>query len=251
MNPRSIPPIRISRLHYGVAVLPARSRKPRDKAKVENAVLVTERWILARLRRTNVLYLSRAQYCHWRGGRGPQSAARSKNSPARAIAHFLTVDQLALRPLPPTPYEYAEWKKSYCPHRLSCGSRAALLLGSLLVRAPTGGRVTLPPTRVQCFHKGQRISSHRRSFLKGQHTTGIAHMPPAHQAYAEWTPERLVRWAEQSGPATAQLVATTPRHSHPSLARLSLVLGHYALRQNLWCGAARSCLYPCPGLASP
>ena len=36
--------------HYGIAVIPARSRKPRDKAKVENGVLIVERWILAYLR---------------------------------------------------------------------------------------------------------------------------------------------------------------------------------------------------------
>ena len=34
--------------HYGVAILPARPRKPRDKAKAEAGMLVVERWILAR-----------------------------------------------------------------------------------------------------------------------------------------------------------------------------------------------------------
>ena len=36
--------------HYGTAILPARPRKPRDKAKVEQAVLIVERWLLGRLR---------------------------------------------------------------------------------------------------------------------------------------------------------------------------------------------------------
>jgi transposase len=60
------------------------------------------------------------------------------------------------------------------------------------------------------------VSSHRRAFVKGQHTTLSEHMPPAHRHYAEWTPERLVRWAQKTGPATAQLIATIlASRAHP------------------------------------
>ena len=76
--------------------------------------------------------------------------------------------------------------------------------------------VRLTPRIVECFHKGRRVSSHRRSGLKGRHTTVPEHMPKAHQRYLEWTPERLVRWAEQTGPATAQVVAhILASRSHP------------------------------------
>jgi transposase len=60
---------------------------------------------------------------------------------------------------------------------------------------------------VECLHKGQRVASHVRSALKGRHTTVAAHMPPAHQHQAEWTPQRLERWAAKIGPGTAQAVA--------------------------------------------
>lgn len=193
-------------LHYGMAVLPARSRKPRDKAKVENAVLVTERWILARLRRHTFFSLAALNTAI---GEAVADLNRRpfQKLPGSRHSHFLSVDHPALRPLPPTPYEYAEWKHATVhidyhveveQHYYSVPYR--------FVRQRVDVRLTAHC--VECFHKGQRISSHRRSFLKGQHTTVTAHMPPAHQAYAEWTPERLVRWAEQSGPATAQLVAT-------------------------------------------
>jgi transposase len=61
---------------------------------------------------------------------------------------------------------------------------------------------------VELFHKGTRVASHLRSRLKGRHSTVAAHMPTAHRHYAEWTPQRLIRWAASSGTATAQVVET-------------------------------------------
>lgn len=61
---------------------------------------------------------------------------------------------------------------------------------------------------VEIFHKGKRVASHQRSPHKGGHSTVAAHMPKAHQHYAEWTPQRLIRWAAGSGPATAHVVET-------------------------------------------
>jgi transposase len=69
---------------------------------------------------------------------------------------------------------------------------------------------------VECFHKGQRVASHVRSHLKGRHTTVAEHMPASHRQYAEWTPQRLIRWAEKTGPATAGVVQTIlQRRAHP------------------------------------
>lgn len=68
----------------------------------------------------------------------------------------------------------------------------------------------------ELLHRNKRVASHRRSFLKGRHTTLTAHMPKAHQQYANWTPRRLVSWAEKTGPATAGLVSTILTHrKHP------------------------------------
>jgi transposase len=68
--------------------------------------------------------------------------------------------------------------------------------------------VRLAAQTVELFHRGKRIASHQRSTHKGRHTTLAEHMPQAHRQYASWTPERLVRWAEHTGPSTARLVAT-------------------------------------------
>ena len=61
---------------------------------------------------------------------------------------------------------------------------------------------------VEVFHKGRRVASHLRSYQKGGFTTLKEHMPKAHQKYAEWTPQRLIRWAAKTGTATAELVET-------------------------------------------
>jgi transposase len=71
-------------------------------------------------------------------------------------------------------------------------------------------------TTVECFLRGQRVAAHARSFTRGRHTTLVEHMPKAHQAYLEWTPERLVRWAGETGGATAALVtAIMGSRAHP------------------------------------
>ena len=76
--------------------------------------------------------------------------------------------------------------------------------------------VRLSAHTVELLYRGKRVASHRRSPLKGRHTTVAEHMPKAHRQYASWTPERLVRWAEKSGPATAALVsAILASRKHP------------------------------------
>jgi len=59
---------------------------------------------------------------------------------------------------------------------------------------------------VEVYCKGRRIASHRRRY-DHQPSTLTEHMPSAHRAHAEWTPSRLIHWAEKTGPATGRIVA--------------------------------------------
>ncbi|MBM4258004.1 MAG: IS21 family transposase [Deltaproteobacteria bacterium] len=200
--------------HYGVAVMPARSRKPRDKAKVESAVQLAERWILAQLRHCTFLSLAELNAAI-DNALTVLNHREFQKLPGSRHSRFLTVDHPALRPLPLLPYEYAEWKKAtvHIDYHVEVDHHYYSVPYTLV-----GQRVDVRLTTncVECFHKSQRVSSHRRSSLPGQHTTVTEHMPQAHQAYAEWTPERLVRWAQQSRPATAQLVtAILISRAHP------------------------------------
>jgi transposase len=191
--------------HYGTAVIPARPRKPKDKAKVESGVLVVERWILARLRNRTFFTLAELN----RAIRGLLEDLNRR--PMRVIKVsrgelFEVLDKPALKALPAERFEIADWGKA----RVNIDYHVEIeghyySVPYQLVKKEVDTRITA--ATVECFLRGQRVAVHVRSFLKGRHTTCVAHMPKAHQAYLEWTPERLVRWAEETGGATAALVA--------------------------------------------
>jgi len=204
-------------VHYGVAILPARVRKPRDKAKVEGGVLVAERWILARLRNQRFFSLDEANRAIAELlmdlNRRP-----FKKLPGCRHSAFLELDQPALKPLPMDRYQYAEWKIARAgidyhvdvdKHYYSVPYRFAKLEVDVRFTAVT----------VEVFHRGKRIAAHARSLLKGRHTTNDTHMPPAHQAVAGWDDKRLLNWAQGIGPhtqATVQHMLNQRRHPQQS-----------------------------------
>ena len=200
--------------HYSVAVMPTRARRPRDKAKAEAGVLLVERWILAALRNRTFFSLQELN----------REIARLlirlnerpfKKLPGSRRELFEQLDRPALQPLPAQAYEFAEWKKV----RVNIDYHIEIeghyySVPYQLVRRQLDARYTA--RTVECFHKGQRVASHSRSLLKGRHTTVAEHMPKSHRQYAEWTPQRLIRWAEKTGPATAGVVQTIlARRAHP------------------------------------
>ncbi len=190
--------------HYGVVILPARPGRPRDKAKVEAGVLVVERWILARLRNRRVFSL--AELNEAIGALlEPLNTRAFKKLPGSRRSLFESLDRPAMRPLPTRPYEYAEWKtvRVNIDYHVEIG-RHYYSVPYPLVKHQLEARVTAQT--VELLHKGRRVASHRRSDRRGGHTTVPEHMPKAHRAYAEWTPKRLVRWAQQGGPSTAALI---------------------------------------------
>jgi transposase len=192
--------------HYGVAVLPARVVKPRDKAKVEAGVLVVERWILARLRNRSFFSLTQLN-----------SAIRQlleqlnqkpfKKLPGSRRSVFESLDKPALRALPCEAYEYAEWRKARVniDYHLEVQGHYYSVPYQLCKQQLD---VRLTAKTIECFNKGKRVASHVRSYQKGKHTTLKAHMPKAHQQYLEWTPQRMLNWAEKTGSYTAELIET-------------------------------------------
>jgi transposase len=191
--------------HYGIAVLPARPRRPRDKAKAEQGVLLAERWIIAALRHRTFTSLADLAEAIW------PLLDRLNARPMRKLKTsrrelFESLDRPVLRPLPASAYELAEWKRptvnidyhvEFDDHYYSVPHP---LRGEILdLRATT--------TTIEIFRSGRRVTSHARSYVKYAHTTKPEHMPAAHRAHAEWSPSRLIAWAEKVGPATARLVA--------------------------------------------
>ena len=167
---------------------------------------MVERWILARRRHRT--FFSLAELNQAIAALLPALNERPlKKRPGCRREWFERLDRPALRPLPAVPYQYAEWKRArvHIDYHIEV-ERHYYSVPHPRVRHEVDVRLTA--TTVECFHRGQRVASHVRSTVPGRHTTVAAHWPEAHRHHAEWTPERLIAWADQTGPATAAAVAT-------------------------------------------
>ena len=189
--------------HYGTAILPARPRKPRDKAKVEGAVLIAQRWILAALRNHTFFRLEQANEAIAEKLEEYNRRRFQKLDTTRKEL-FETLDKPALLPLPGRRYEYADWStpKVNIDYHVVVDQHY-YSVPYQLVHQYLDARFTL--TCVELLHKGRRVASHVRSFEKWKYTTLKEHMPKSHQRYLEWTPTRILEWAKKSGPKTAEL----------------------------------------------
>jgi len=190
--------------HYGTVVIPARVAKPKDKAKVENAVLVAERWILAALRNHTFFSLADLNQAIWDKLQDLNTRPFQKLQGTRRSL-FETIDRPALKPLPPSPYEFAEWIKARVniDYHIEI-DRHFYSVPYQLTKEQVDVRLT--QNTVEVLFKNHRVASHPRIDRPGAFTTLKDHMPKAHQKYLEWTPSRIIRWAAQIGPHTEKLI---------------------------------------------
>ena len=201
--------------HDQTVVLPARPRKPKDKAKVEVAVQIAERWILARLRNERFHSLVALNQRIWELLEDLNSRPMKTYGGKSRRDLFVALDKPALTPLPATRFVHCEYKlaKVNIDYHIEQDGHY-YSVPSALVRETVEARVTA--LTVEILHKGKRIASHPRSFHKGRHTTDSAHMPKAHRGHAEWSPSRLIAWAQKLGPHIALLVERLLiERSHP------------------------------------
>jgi transposase len=200
--------------HYSVAVMPARVRKPRDKAKVESGVQVVERWIFARLRKMTFFSLSELN-SELKKLLVDLNGKPFQKLPGSRRSQFEDLDRPALRALPVTAYEYAEWKKVrvHVDYHVDVAGHFYSVPYELIGQEC---EVRITADTIEVLHKGRRVASHPKSSLRGRHTTQKEHMPEAHRQHAEWTPERIVGWAKKTGEATAGVVEQVmASRSHP------------------------------------
>ena len=191
--------------HYGTTVLPARPKHPRDKAAVEVGVQIVQRWIVARIR--NEVFHSLGEL----NARIGELLVDLNNRVMRRYGKtrrelFDQLERGKLRPLPPERFEYAEWSKprpNIDYHVVVDGHYYSVPYAQR--HATLEARTT--QTTVEIFGHQGRVCAHRRSYVKGGYTTIAEHMPSAHRAHAEWTPTRILTWAEKLGPCTRQLAA--------------------------------------------
>ena len=189
--------------HYGAVVIPARPGKAKDKARVESMVQVAQRWILARLRNHTFFSLEDlnaaiAVLLEDLNGRKMQKIGKSRRE------LWEQIDRPALKALPTHRYEPAEWKvcRVNIDYHIEV-DRHPYSVPFQLLGEKVDARFT--STIVEVYYKGRRLLSHRRRY-DGQPSTVAEHMPSSHRAHAEWTPSRLIHWAEKTGPATGRVV---------------------------------------------
>lgn len=200
--------------HYDTAIVPARPRKPRDKAKVEGAVLLAERWILARLRHQKFFGLDELNAAI-RPLRDRLNSKTSRHLGASCRELYERIDKPALKPLPREPYVYAEWKqcRAGLDYHVDIG-RHYYSVPHQLLKQKLWARITA--RTIEIYHKGQRVASHARTSGNRQHTTIREHMPPNHRFRADWPPERLRGQAARIGPNVEIFVdLVMRRRRHP------------------------------------
>jgi len=208
--------------HYGTAIVPARPRKPKDKAKVENGVLIAQRWILACLRHRRFFSLEELNAAIW------ELLLRLNQKPFQKLegcrrSAFETLDRPAMKPLPARRYELGEWKLGVginVDHHFTYDHRY-YSVPCELVREKVDVRATA--TVVEVWRGGARVTSHERSYgPKGTAVTKPEHRPRSHREWGDWPPERLVGWAHKTGPKTAEVAtAILERGPHPESGRRS------------------------------
>ena len=200
--------------HYGVAVMPARPGKPRDKPKVEVGVQVVERWILARLRHQtffNLATLNRAIAALL----VDLNQRAFKKLPGTRASAFAELDQPVLRPLPATRMAIARFKAARVniDYHVELDGHYYSVPHSLVGEAV---ELRITGTTVEVLHGNKRVAAHALHPRRGAHTTNPEHMPASHREHLQWTPAKLIAWGERIGAATAAVVRWQMEHRpHP------------------------------------
>jgi transposase len=200
--------------HYGVGILPARPYRPRDKAKVEAGVRFAQTYILGRLRHQTFFSLEEANRAIEQVLKRMNGHVMRRLGLSRSDL-FESVEKPALRTLPESDYEFAEWRLARV--NVDYHVEAAGYYYSVphaLIRAQVDLRIT--SRTIEVYFRGKRVAAHQRRYGGQRHGTDPEHMPSSHRRYAEWTPERFRRWAATIGPNTEGLViAVLGNRPHP------------------------------------
>lgn len=222
--------------HYGTAVVPARPREPRDKAKVENGVLTAQRRILAALRNRRFFSLAELNAAimielQKLNDRPMQGIGKSRNQ------LFDEIDKPALKPLPAERFKIRQWKKAkvHIDYHVAAEGSWYSVPYTLIGRDV---EICLSANTVEIFLGGKRVASHLRTHMRNIFITDPSHRPHSHRQYLEWTPERMRNWGKTIGEQTAAMIdaiiksADHPDHAYRKclgLLRLSKSFGSQRL----------------------
>jgi transposase len=203
--------------YYDVAVVPARIRHPKDKAKVEVAVQIVERWIIARLRNHKFFSLEQlneaiAELVELLNRRP------SKHLGDTRLALFEQLDKPVLRPLPDRPYELDDWKDATVATNYHVSYEDNYYsVPYEFVKKTVSVRATYQ--LIEVLYQDGIIAVHNRLYGKKQYSTQTEHMPANHRYYKDWTIERMLAWGMQTGENVGKLFKEiAASRKHPSQA---------------------------------
>ena len=202
--------------HYGMVVLPARSGKPKDKALVEQTVRLMYQRVYAKLRDRTFYSIDELN-----AAIGPlldkHNATRFQRLPYSRRELFDRIERAALQPLPAERFELMQTLDLKVQFNYHIELREDRHYYSVPWRLKgTRVQVLYNDRMVEIYHDHLRVAAHRRARTAGGYTTVTDHMPPQHRFYADWSPERILRWAGEIGPEVAALVGKVlDEREHP------------------------------------
>lgn len=192
--------------HYNTAIIPARVRKPKDKASVESTVGNISTWITAALRNEQFFSLVELNAAiHEKLEIFNSKDFQKKEGSRWSLFHYEELPFLS--PLPTTSYELADWKQATVQFNYHISLDGMLYsVPYEYIKRKVDVRVT--DRIIEIFYNHNRIASHKRLYgRKGQYSTILEHMPPDHQKYLEWNGDRFKKWAERIGPNTYKAIS--------------------------------------------
>jgi len=189
--------------HYGTAIMPTRPYKPKDKAHVELAVKLVQRWIIARLRHFS-FYSIEELNSEIKRLMPLYHNKVMKHLGCSRRELFEELDKPSLLPLPNTRYEYKEFKllkvsKDYhiqLEHNFY--SVPYQLIGKKV-------EVWFSAKIVTITYEGKAVATHPKLLHKGQYSTKSEHMASSHKKYLEWSPGKIMNWGATIGSESAKL----------------------------------------------
>lgn len=193
--------------HYGTTLVPARPRKPKDKAADENMVGNISRRIIAALRNYQFFSIFEINQAiktelHKFINRPFQKMEGNR------LSSFEAIDKPALMPLPATRYEYADWKDAKIAFNYHV-EYEGFFYSVHYSNIGKASRIRATVSVIEIFVDGIRVAAHPRNFnAYKRYVTLPEHMPESHKAVTGWSSERYLAWAEKIGPQTKHLIAS-------------------------------------------
>ena len=190
--------------HYGITIIPARVRAPKDKAAAEGTVGDGTYTIIGHLRNRKFFSFDDLNNAISEElEKFNNRPFQKKDGTRRSV--YEDEEKPFMKPLPEYPFELSSWKKA------TVQLNYHIQIDKMNYSVPyeyVGKRVDVKLSKdtVNIYYSGLQIASHKRLYgRKNQYSTIELHMPENHKLY-EWNADRFLMWAKNIGPNTYEVI---------------------------------------------